>query len=99
ISRAVSVGSGPIETSNSWNWPGAIVPPLQVIVETAFVISPSSDLSGVASLASVTLTVQPGVGRTETEVIGWSDGRWTSSFVVSAPCCSLGTRNDTLLYE
>jgi len=46
-------GSGPSETSNSWNWPGLIAAPgcaVQVIFETASVISAPSVSIGVLGL-------------------------------------------------
>ena len=93
-------GSGPSETSNSWNWPGLITEPasaVQVIFVTASVMSPSSDLIGVASLVFSVTAVQPGSGLVETDAIGWSAGRVTSSLVVFALSFSLGTRKVTLV--
>jgi len=43
-------GSGPTEMLNSWNWPGLIWPPDQMISDTASVIVlPSSSVTGVAN--------------------------------------------------
>src|SRR4051794_41889017 len=88
-----------MDRSNSWNSPGLIWPLLQVTFVTASVTVPSSDLIGLGSLPLTTETVQPGVGRTETEAIGWSSGMSTSNLLVTALASSLGTRKDTLVNE
>lgn len=66
--RSVSVGNGPIDTSNSSNDPGGILLPVQVIFETASVTCPSS-------VVFCTVAVQPGTARVCTDAIGWSMGR------------------------
>ena len=94
-------GSGPSETSNSWNWPGLISAPavaVQVIFVMASVISsPSSVLMGVASLVFSVTPFHPASGLSETDAIGVSVGRLTSSLVVEAVSLSLGTRKATLV--
>jgi len=76
----------------SWYSPCRILPPVQVISETASVIVPSSVLMGVLSLVVVTFAVQPACGVTRTPRTGWSVGRKTCTFVVLAVSSSLGTR-------
>ena len=98
-SVSVSVGSGPSEASNSWNWPGSIFPPVQVIFVTALLISPSSVFTGVGSFVLSALTVQPGTGLTDTNAIGWSVGSSMTTLVVEASSRSLGTRNVTFVHE
>src|SRR4051794_13805487 len=88
-----------MDRSNSWNSPGLIWPLLQVTFVTASVTVPSSDLIGLGSLPLTTETVQPGVGRTETEAIGWSSGMSISTLLGMALSSSLGTRKDTLVNE
>ncbi len=97
-SASVSVGSGPSETRNSWNWPGATFTPasaVQVILATASLTSLPWTLIGLSSLAFSTVEVQPGSGWVRTEASGWSSGRLTSSFTVPAASFSFGTRKST----
>src|SRR3954466_3884880 len=84
VSCAVSSGSWPKATSKSSYWRGPIFPPVQVIWETASVIVPSSVLTGVLSLVSVTFAVHPSCGETSTPSNGWSVGRNSWTFVVLA---------------
>src|SRR5690348_4145004 len=77
---------------NCWNCPGVIFPPDQVIWVTACVTSASSVLMGLGSLPLTTSMVQPGVGCTDTDAIGWSVGRYSCTLVVSASASSFGTR-------
>jgi hypothetical protein len=95
-----AAGSGPSDTSNSWNWPGLTAAPVlavHVIFETVSVISASCTLIGVASLDRTATASQPGTGLTETEATGASAGRFTSILVVSALSVSFGTRNVTFV--
>ncbi|MEO8827187.1 MAG: hypothetical protein ABI269_00370 [Lapillicoccus sp.] len=57
-----------------------------------------STTTGVASLASVTVTVHPGVGRTDTSTSGVLSGKVTTTFVVVAVASSLGTLNVSSAY-
>src|SRR5262249_9066379 len=69
----LTFGSGPSETSNSWNCPGLMAEAasaVQVIFVIASVTSPSSVLSGVASLVFSGLAVHPFRGLTDTDAIG-----------------------------
>ena len=90
--RSVS-GSGPSDSSNSWNSSGAITPPSQVIRATASVIClPSSSVTGVVSARRSMVKRHPGVGRMVTDGTTASSGKATSSLVVLALLSSLGTR-------
>src|SRR5689334_13500288 len=96
-----ALGSGPSDTSNSWNCEGLMTAPgsaVHVILVIASVISPSSDLIGVESFVVSVVAVQPATGRSDTDAIGVSGGRFTSTFVVFALSVSFGTRKATLVY-
>jgi hypothetical protein len=96
-SESTLSGSGPKETGNCWNCPASIFPPVQVISLTAESTVPSSVFSGVASLVVVTFAVHPGTGWIDTDAIGWSVGRKTSSLTVDALSSSSGTLKATVL--
>ena len=81
-SWSVSVGREPMDSGNFWNWPGSIVPPLQVTLVTASLICLPCTVSGLASLDLVTSTFQPGTGCGITDASGWSVGKLTSSLTV-----------------
>src|SRR5919112_873027 len=88
-------GSGPTETSNSSNWPGAILVlprAVQVIRDTASVILRSPDSTGLASLLRVTVAAQPGCGLMLTEASGVLVGKETASLMGLAVADSVGTR-------
>jgi hypothetical protein len=92
-------GSGPSDTSNSWNWPGLMVASalaVQVIFVTASVIGVPCASIGWASFDLTAAMVQPATGLSDTEANGVSAGRLTSTLVVPAVSDSFGTRNVTL---
>jgi hypothetical protein len=66
-----------------------------IFVTASVTVSPSLVLIGVASLLVSVVAVHPGTGMIDTEAIGLSAGRLTSSLVVEAVSLSVGTRNAT----
>ena len=91
----MSSGSGPTDSGKSTYWPGPIRVPgwaVHVTVVTAWVIWAPSRSIGWGSTPLVTTASQPGWGVVRAEVIGWSTGKVTSTFVVPAVSDSLGTR-------
>src|SRR5690606_20333444 len=93
-------GRGPSDTSNSWNSPGLISAPalaVQVIFEVTSVTGAPCTSMGVSRVVFSVTAVQPAVGLTETEAMGASGGRKTSSLTVDALARSFGTRKATLV--
>src|SRR4051794_2773747 len=72
--------------------PSDLLCAVQVTVETASVMSPSSVTIGLASFTSVAVDDQPGCGATRTEAIGVGVGNFTCTFTVDAVLLSFGTR-------
>ncbi len=90
-SSSASVGSWPTDSGNCWNWPGSILPPLQVTLLTASSIVLPCICSGLSSLVFSTFTSQPGTACGITEASGCLGSRASSTFTVEALSFSLGT--------